>query len=81
MILFKYGRAPEPCNGNLKFTCLVVLDRHYNLVGSEILEHKRRMEWSDVEIVEKLVKEVNASCPGIHNGSPGGPVCTSELHI
>jgi hypothetical protein len=32
------------------------------------------MEWSDVEIVEKLVKEVNASCPVIHNGSPGGKI-------
>jgi hypothetical protein len=32
------------------------------------------MEWSDVEIVEKLVKEINATCPVIHNGSPGGKV-------
>jgi hypothetical protein len=55
----------------LKFTCLGVLRRHYNLVGSEILEDKRRIEWSDVEIVEKLVKEINATCPVIHNGSPG----------
>ncbi|CAB4017046.1 Hypothetical predicted protein [Paramuricea clavata] len=74
LILFKYARAPETCNGNLKFTCLVVLDRHYSLVGSEILGDKRRMEWSDVEIVEKLVKEVNATCPVIHNGSPGGKI-------
>ena len=74
LILFKYGRAPESCNGNLTFTCLDVLRRHYNLVGSEILEHKRKMEWSDVEIVEKLVKEINATCPVIHNGSPGGKI-------
>jgi hypothetical protein len=74
LILFKYGRAPESCNGNLTFTCLDVLRRHYNLVGSEILEDKRKMEWSDVEIVEKLVKEINASCPVIHNGSPGGRI-------
>jgi hypothetical protein len=37
-----------------------ILRRHYNLVGSEIFQDKRRMEWSDVEIVEKLVEEVNA---------------------
>ena len=74
LILFKYGRAPETCTGDLKTTCLAVLQRHYDLVGSEIREKKRRMEWSDLEIVEKLVKEINTTCPAIHNGSPKGKI-------
>jgi hypothetical protein len=43
-------------------------------VGSEIFENKRRMEWSDVEIVQKLVKEISATCPVIDNGRPGGEI-------
>ena len=74
LILFKYGRAPVTCNGSLTFTCLDVLQRHHNLVGSEILENKRRLEWSDLEIVEKLVKEINATCPVLYNGSPRGRI-------
>jgi hypothetical protein len=74
LILFKYPRAPETCSGTLTLTCLDVLQRHHELVGSEILENKRRLEWSDVEMVEKLVKEVNATCPVLHNGSPRGRI-------
>ncbi len=74
LILFKYGRAPETCIGDLRRTCLEVLWCHYNLVGSEIRENKRRMNWSDVEIVEKLANEINATCPIITNGSPGGKI-------
>jgi hypothetical protein len=74
LILFKYARAPLPCNGDLTCKCLEVLQRHHNLVGSEIFENKRRMEWSDVEIVQKLVKEISATCPVIDNGRPGGEI-------
>ncbi|CAB3996240.1 Hypothetical predicted protein [Paramuricea clavata] len=74
LILFKYARAPLPCNGDLTCKCLEVLQRHHNLVGSEIFENKRRMEWSDVEIVQKLVKEIGATCPVIGNGRPGGEI-------
>jgi hypothetical protein len=74
LILFKYGRAPETCVGVLRATCLAILRRHYDLVGSEIREKKRRMEWSDLEIVEKLAKEINTTCPAIHNGSRKGGI-------
>jgi hypothetical protein len=74
LILLKYARAPLTCNGSLTFTCLDVLQRHHNLVGSEILENKRRLEWSDLEIVEKLVKEINATCPVLYNGSRRGRI-------
>ncbi|XP_046864081.1 uncharacterized protein LOC124458004 [Xenia sp. Carnegie-2017] len=40
LILFKYGRAPETCVGNMKGICLDILKRHYRLVGSEIKSKK-----------------------------------------
>ncbi|XP_046855599.1 uncharacterized protein LOC124448696 [Xenia sp. Carnegie-2017] len=71
LILFKYGRAPETCVGDMVEVCLKILRQHYCLVGSEIKSKKRRMNWSDVVLVEDLVYDVNGSCPAIHNGSPG----------
>ena len=51
-----------PCTGSYTNTCLEVLERHYNQVGLEI-KQGRKVEWSNVEIVEKLASEFNIQCP------------------
>ena len=50
-----------PCTGNYTNTCLEVLERHYNQVGLEI-KQGRKVEWSNVETVEKLASEFNIQC-------------------
>ena len=51
-----------PCTGSYTNTCLEVLERHYNQVGLEI-KQGRKVEWSNVETVEKLASEFKIQCP------------------
>ena len=52
----------SPCNtGNNKLTCLRILERHYNQVGVEINEG-RKLEWSNMKIVEQFAKNSGIKC-------------------
>ena len=52
----------SPCNtGNNNLTCLRILERHYNQVGVEIKEG-RKLEWSNMKIVEQLAKNSGIKC-------------------
>ena len=53
------------CTGNNTKVCLDILERHYNTVGLEIKTDRRRVEWGDLEIVEKLAKEVDIRCESL----------------
>ena len=61
----RFNHPAPPCPGNSTFTCLQILERHYNQVGLEIRQNGRRMDWRDVEIVEKLAKETEVKCDPI----------------
>ena len=52
-----------PCTGNSTNVCLQVLERHYNLVGLEIKQQVRKLNWTNVETVEKLANEFEIICP------------------
>ena len=45
-------------------TCLQVLERHYNQVGREI-KQGRKLEWSTLEISEKVASEFGVTCQPI----------------
>ena len=53
---------PSPCANGTADYCLQVLGRHYKKVGLEVKENKRTLEWSHVETVEKLAKEIGITC-------------------
>ena len=53
-----------PCTGNHTSTCLQVLERHYNQIGSEI-KKGREVEWRNVETVEKLANEFDIQCSSL----------------
>ena len=55
-----------PCPGNYtKTSCLQVLERHYKEVGLEIKQNERKLDWHDLETVEKLAHEVGIDCKAI----------------
>lgn len=53
---------PNPCARGKADYCLQVLGRHYKKVGLEVKENKRKLEWSHVETVEKLAREIGVTC-------------------
>ena len=53
------------CTGDSTKVCLDILERHYNTVGLELKTDRRRIEWSDLEIVEKLANEVDIRCESL----------------
>ena len=67
LLLFKHDLqrldANQPCTGNSTNDCLQVLERHYNQVGLEIKQQVRKVEWTNVETVEKLANEFEVKCP------------------
>ena len=58
------GNTNHPCKGNITQTCLQVLERHYNQVGREI-KQGRKLEWSTLEIAEKVASEFGVTCQPI----------------
>ena len=50
------------CTGNNTDFCLRVLERHYNQVALEIKQKGRKLEWRNVETVEKLANDVDIKC-------------------
>ena len=58
------GNRNHPCKGNNTQTCLQALDRHYNQVGHEI-KQGRKLEWSTLEIAEKIASEFGITCQPI----------------
>ena len=57
----------SPCNaGNNSFTCLRILERHYNQVGLEI-KQGRKLEWRNIETVEQIAKNSGITCNPIYN--------------
>ena len=68
LILFSHDlqrvktREDTPCTGNNTNACLQVLERHYNQVGLEIKQYGRKIEWHNVEIVDKLANEFDIKC-------------------
>ena len=58
------GNRNHPCKGNNTQTCLQVLERHYNQVGREI-KQGRKLEWSTLEISEKVASEFGVTCQPI----------------
>ena len=58
------GNTNHPCKGNITQTCLQVLERHYNQVGHEI-KQGRKLEWSTLEIAEKVASEFGVTCQPI----------------
>ena len=55
-------RKQTPCTGNNTNVCLKVLERHYHQIGLEIQKNERKIDWQDVETVEKLAGEVDITC-------------------
>ena len=49
--------------GNITFTCLRILERHYNQVGLEI-KQGRNVEWRNIETVEQIA---GITCNPIYN--------------
>ena len=68
LVLFNHDlqrvRKPEqtPCTGNNTNACLKVLERHYNQIGLEIKRNVRKLDWRDLETVEKIANEVDIVC-------------------
>ena len=58
-------RKQTPCSGNNTNVCLKVLERHYHQIGLEIQKNERKIDWQDVETVEKLAGEVDITCNAI----------------
>ncbi|CAH3140304.1 unnamed protein product [Porites lobata] len=58
------GNRNHPCKGNITQTCLQVLEHHYNQVGREI-KQGRKLEWSTLEIAEKVASEFGVTCQPI----------------
>ena len=54
-----------PCTGDNTNACLQVLKRHYNQIGLEIKRNERKLDWRDLEIVEKLANEVDIVCKSL----------------
>ena len=54
-----------PCTGNSKDVCLKVLECHYNQVGREIKKNGRKIDWRDVEAVERIAGEFDIVCNSI----------------
>ena len=67
LLLFKHDlqrlNNNLPCTGNSTNFCLQVLERHYNQVGLEIKQQVRKVEWTNLETVEKLADEFEIKCP------------------
>ena len=53
---------PNPCSDNKLDYCLQVLGRHYKAVGLEMKEDGRKVEWKNVQTVEKLAKDLGITC-------------------
>ena len=71
------GLDKKPCIGNNLNKSLQVLDRHYNQVGLEIKQGRRKLEWHNVETAEMLANEFDMQCPSIRQK----PLKTNELKI
>ena len=54
-----------PCAGDNRNVCLKVLERHYKKIGLEIKKNERKIDWQDVETVEKLAGEAHIVCKSI----------------
>ena len=54
-----------PCTDNKTNACLKALERHYNQVGLEIKRSERKVDWADLERVEKLANEVDIVCKSL----------------
>ena len=67
----------KPFIGNNLNKCLQVLERHYNQVGFEIKQGRRKLEWHNVETAEMLASEFDMQCPSIRQK----PLKTNELKI
>ena len=55
----------NPCAGKNTNLCLQVLERHYKQVGLEMKKNERKLDWHNVETVEKLANEVDIKCKPI----------------
>ena len=58
----RLGHPAPPCPKNREQTCLQLLERNYNQIGLEIKQKTRKLDWKNVEIVEKLAKELKLQC-------------------
>ena len=58
----RFDFPAPPCPGDQKVTCLQILEQYYNQVGVEIKQNVRKLEWRDLETVEKLANEVQLEC-------------------
>ena len=70
LVLFNHdvqrmNNPAPPCSGNKKTTCLKRLQHHYNQIGLEIKQKKRKLDWQDVEIVEELAIELDLTCDNL----------------
>ena len=58
----RFNFPGPPCPGDHTKTCLQILQRHYNQVGLEIQQNARKLDWRDLETVEKFANEVKLEC-------------------
>ena len=58
----RLGHPAPPCPKNREETWLQLLERNYNQIGLEIKQKTRKLDWKNVEIVEKLAKELELQC-------------------
>ena len=58
----RFNFPAPPCPGDHTNTCLQILQHHYSQVGLEIQQNTRKLDWCDLETVEKLANEVNLNC-------------------
>ena len=58
----RLGHPAPPCPKNREETCVQLLERNYDQIGLEIKQKTRKLDWKNVEIVEKLAKELKLQC-------------------
>ncbi|XP_068737124.1 uncharacterized protein [Montipora capricornis] len=61
----RFNNPAPPCSGNKETTCWKILEHHYNQVGFEIKQKKRKLDWQDVETVAKLAIELGITCDNL----------------
>ena len=50
---------PNPCSDKNAFYCLSVLRNHYEEVGHEVIEKRRKLDWRSLQTAEELARQVN----------------------
>ena len=61
----RFNFPAPPCSADQKITCLQILERYYNQIGLEIKQNARKLDWRDLETVEKLANEVKLQCTSV----------------